>query len=125
MLLEPIKKEIYTMRKNKEEQKEGTLNKGDWKKIRESKNKNIIEIKEETQIGNVILEEGDKIEVLNEYVVMPITVAINNYLNDNKNQDWTSVAVSISRSVEDAVTKNPSFSKEAYSILTKIGQMLQ
>lgn len=33
---------------------------------KESKDKNIIEVDKETQIGDYILEKGDKVEVLNE-----------------------------------------------------------
>jgi hypothetical protein len=33
---------------------------------KEQENKNIIEVKEEVKIGDYVLEEGDKVEVLNE-----------------------------------------------------------
>lgn len=47
-------------------QKKGKLKEGDWKKIRQKQKDNVITVKEETKIGDYILEKGDKIEVLKE-----------------------------------------------------------
>lgn len=91
------------------------------------KESTIIEVEEDISLPgtDIMLEKGDRIKVLSESLYMPIIVAINNYLNDNKDLDWRQVAVTLSRSIEDGVTKNPTFGSNAYNILTKIGIMLK
>ncbi len=106
------------------------------KKVAEPKKENIIEIQEQLKIDQenevIILEKGDRIEVLKEdsenlreELVMPIIIAINNYLNNNAQEDWKKLAIDISGSVEDAIIKNPSFSHSAYDMLSKIGRILK
>lgn len=47
---------------------------------KEKENKNIIEIKEEVKIGDVILEKGDRVEILDEKWDKEVTYAFTNFL---------------------------------------------
>ena len=46
------------------------------------KKKNIIKIKEETQIGDYVLEKGDKIKVLKEQLNRAVQDALNSFISE-------------------------------------------